>query len=441
MTNLQIIWGSLWALCFLTSLITIPFVIIEKKGRSAATLSWVFFLLLIPPIALIFWFLIGQSKLNRKLKRYQRLKEKNNLELGIYQACQNNQVEFIASSSDFFDQLKGQILQAEKYIHLCFYIWGKDELASELIGLLAKKAQQGVEVRLLIDSIGSFGLANKHFKPLIKAGGKVSRFLPLTIFGRNPRVNFRNHRKLALIDGECALMGGINIEKKYHDIIDCALLMKGDAVCNLQEVFANDWLFATKEDLFCEQYLQAPAAHGDTHCQIIASGPDINSTPLYDSLIMALAQTKKCWSICSPYFIPDETLLTLIRVARRQNIQVKLIMPRYSDHPLMDFAGQSYYEKLDELGVKIYLHPDFIHAKIQCFDQSMALLGSSNFDIRSFKLNFELSAIVQGEKVGQQISNYIDQLIGQAELWDKQDNPSKLKQFFNSIAQLFSPLL
>lgn len=431
----------LWLALELCSFLTLPSVIIKKSGRPSATIAWSTFLVIFPPAGLFFWWLIGHDHLHRKLKRYKRLKSEYKANEGVYPITDNNSFSFLATASEFNTELLNQIKHSKKYIHLCFYIWQPGELSTQIVRELVAKRDEGVEVRVLIDSLGSFGLSQKVFGELVNKGGKVSRFLPINFFGRNPRLNFRNHRKLAIFDGKRAITGGINIGERYQNWADCATLIQGSSVEDLQEVFANDWLFSTQEDLFRSFYQSDPKEFtGHDSCQVIASGPDIKHHNLYDTLIMAIQNAEKSWTICTPYLVLDDGMKTIIRVAKNKGLKVEIFIPKKSDHLLLDIVNRANLNFLTHLGVNIYQTEQFLHAKLHVFDRKTVLLGSSNFDQRSFRLNFETSCLVSSQTISREIDEFLSLLSKNATTheWKKRN---KFKKLIDALAQLFSPLL
>jgi cardiolipin synthase len=434
----------------LITLATLPFIIIEKKGRSTATLSWIFFVWIFPFAGAFVWWLIGHEHLNRKLKRYKQTKKSDFFNYGVFPNRAADELYFINSSNKFYQKLITAIGEAQTCIHMNYYIWESGEISQKIEEALLKKILQGVEVRILFDSYGSFQLSFRQLANLKAAGAKISAFMPFNVFGKNFRFNFRNHRKTCIIDSQVAFIGGINIGDSFQNWSDCAVQLNGIAVLDLQEIFANDWKFSFGENLFNDKYFQAPTiANKDTtqnnELRVIASGPDIPSLPLYDLLIEHIHQAKQSWTIMTPYFVLDPSMLTLIRIARRRAIEVRIYIPEKSDSSLLDMANRSCMDSLFELGVQVYfVAPPFIHAKIQIFDQHYVILGTSNFDIRSFKLNFETSLFIKSQNFASKIDEFIQEIADRSNPVNL-NHYGKQKMFArklrDALVQVASPLL
>jgi cardiolipin synthase A/B len=433
----------------LLTLATLPFIMIEKKGRSTATLSWIFFVWIFPFAGFCLWWLIGHEHLNRKLKRYKQTKKTDFFNYGVFPSRTVDDLYFLNSTSKFYQKLIESIEGAQTSIHLNYYIWELGEISEKIEDALLKKLLNGVEVRILIDSFGSFRMSFGQLANLKAAGAKISAFMPFNIFGKNFRFNFRNHRKTCIIDSKLALIGGINIGDVFHNWSDCAIELNGMAVLDLQEIFANDWKFSHGEDLFQDRYFHAPVSSVKSattdEIRVIASGPDIPSFPLYDLLIEHIHLAQKSWTIVTPYFVLDPSMLTLIRIARRRSIEVSIYIPQKSDSALLDLANRSSLDSLHELGVQLYfVAPPFIHAKLQIFDQQHVILGTSNFDIRSFKLNFETSLFINSQSFSHKINEFIQEIAERSSLLNlNQTGKQKLfgRKLRDALVQIASPLL
>ena len=267
--------------------------------------------------------------------------------------------------------------------------------------LLEKKAEEGVSVRLLVDSMGSLMAKRPSFKRLIEKGGQVVFFNPVIHMPFRGRANLRNHRKLLITDSQKAILGGMNIAREYmgpspdpNRWTDLSLEVEGSSVQDMEAVFTEDWIFATGEDPGRETPTWSePAA--DCQLQVIASGPDVRFDPLYDTLISLIYQaTRRIW-IATPYFIPDESLTRALELAARRGIDVRILVPRNSNHFLADLARGTYLRQLLKSGCRVDLAQKMLHAKAFLVDGNHALLGSANFDMRSLLLNYEIGALIQ----------------------------------------------
>lgn len=426
-------WGSL-ALATLS----IPSVLIGRRGRPTAALSWILALMSVPPLGLLLWWLFGRRHLERRRRRKRRAHltmaerfetlrgelddppapsqdaailpfQKIPTELGesVFLPSSGNRVELL-DSHDAFDVMERDIRAAKHHVHALFYIWKNDETGRRFCAALMEKAREGVEVRVLCDAIGSPVMATKFSRPLRKAGVQVARFLPPQWFSRSPRINFRNHRKILVTDGTVGVIGGFNIGDEYRTTWrDMGVRIEGAAVDQLQEIFGDDWYYATDEDLADADYFGRwkPLSGAGASCATIASGPDSKYSPIHDALFVAINETEKRLYIMTPYFIPTRALQASMRAAVYRGVDVRIMVPARSDVMLVRYAARSYYADLLELGVRIYEYqPAMLHAKVTVFDEDLVLVGSANFDSRSFRLNFEASTFVASRKLNREVT-------------------------------------
>lgn len=322
---------------------------------------------------------------------------------------ENNEVSLFTDGEEKFSEMKSAILQAKHHIHIEYFIIRDDELGREIVSLLAQKAAEGVLVRAIFDAAGTFRIRKKQFfSPITKAGGDVRIFFPLKIPFLNTRLHFRNHRKILVIDGQTGFIGGFNIGDEYLGKgrlgywRDTHLRIKGTAVASLQRRFIMDWnyaapnarLFVTAEEneYFPETLLEE---YGTSKVQIASSGPDSPDKAIYSGYLSLIGQAKKSVYIHTPYFIPDEPIYTALLLAAESGVDVRIVIPSKPDHPFVYWANHSYLGDLLEAGVRGYTYNDgFIHSKASIFDGRAASVGTANWDIRSFKLNFETNAFV-----------------------------------------------
>ena len=462
-------WGTFGA-----AVVSVPSVLVRRRGRPMAAISWILCLVSIPILGLFMWWLIGRSHLERRKRRKRRVHETMQKELqtirgrideppspellevrnmppemaeSVFPATSGNRVELI-DSQIAFDAMEKAVSEAKHHVHALFYIWKNDATGRRFRYLLKKKAQQGVEVRVLIDAIGSPVMATKFTRPLRKAGAKVARFLPPQWFSRTPRINFRNHRKILVVDGEVGFIGGFNMADEYrNEWRDFGVRIGGPAVDQLQEIFAEDWYYASNENLADTDYFGSWAtgkkAHGAT-CSIVASGPDTHSSPIHDAIFMTINATKERLLIMTPYFIPSRALLAAMRAAVYRGVDVKLMVPAKSDVMLVRHASRSYYPELLEAGARIFEYqPAMLHAKVIVFDDDLTLVGSANLDSRSFRLNFEASCFIGSKNLNASLAEEFERDIERSKevsLDDLDQLPWHAK-LASSTAHLLSPLL
>lgn len=332
-----------------------------------------------------------------------------NLQTSSAVLTDNNDIRIYTDGEDKFQALLHEIEQAKKYIHLQYYILRDDDLWQRIQEALKKKAKQGVEIRILIDGMGSREITHKKQRELRKAGIEVAEFFP-AIFGKlHLRVNYRNHRKIAVIDGRVGFVGGFNVgneylgkEKKFGYWRDTHLCIEGAAVTSLAVRFVLDWNYATKDNLFLEnQLFEVPNYFrgGQEPVQIISSGPDSASQYIRDNYMRLIHKARERVYIQTPYFVPDEAILEALKVAAQSGIDVRVMIPCKPDHMFVYWATYSYIGELIEAGAKCYVYNNgFLHAKVLTVDGLVTCCGTANMDIRSFKLNFEVNAVIYGEK-------------------------------------------
>lgn len=319
----------------------------------------------------------------------------------------NNQIDYFNNGKDKFDSLIEDIRNAKKHIHLEYYIWRGDDLGARLVDELAKKAAEGVEVRVLYDGIGNSLLPKYFFDQLRDAGGYTAAFLPRFIV----RLNYRNHRKLAIIDGEIGYIGGFNvgdeylgITKRYGPWRDTHLRFRGDAVDQMQMRFIKDWNFTSKKGKvdISEYYFPAREQFDGVATQIVSSGPDTKWNNVRNGFFKMMNEAESHIYLTTPYFVPDDGIFESLRVAALSGLDVRIIIPGNPDHFFVYWASMSYLGELLEAGVKVYQYErGFIHAKVLTIDGKVATVGSANMDIRSFVLNFEVNAFLYDEGITQ----------------------------------------
>jgi cardiolipin synthase len=421
-----ILWPIAAAL-YIASWLLIPHVLLAKK-RPASTLAWIWAILLFPFVGALIYIFIGSERMTRKrLRRAKKLNlTRHSGHPGVFEKIERESpgtaamlralanineippstvtdVRLLVDACDFYPALKARIAEAQHHVHIEFFIWRADDRGREFLEALVAAARRGVEVRLLLDQIGCLGVRRSFFQPLIDAGGRFSWFYSLP-FGRHSRfMNLRNHRKLQIIDGRVAFVGGMNIGREYaceDETIglwrDAQIEVIGNVVTHLQEVFATDWFFASEERISGKEYFREPAVeHGAHLCQVIAGGPDLPREPIPKSLISLLNfASKRVW-IATGYFAPDILLLNALQICAARGVEVRLLISEKTDHPYLVQVGRSYYEDLLRYGVRVFEYSKGInHAKVMLVDDDWVMVGSANSDNRSLRLNFELNLLV-----------------------------------------------
>ncbi|WNY24022.1 Major cardiolipin synthase ClsA [Methanimicrococcus hongohii] len=330
----------------------------------------------------------------------------------------NNDIEVYIEGEQKFMELENEIIGAKNHIHLEYYIIRDDELGQKVMKLLTKKAKEGVEVRLLFDAAGVRKVRPAFYKDFKDAGGQVRILFPLLVPFISTRINYRNHRKIVVIDGTVGFLGGFNIGMNYLGKgplgywRDTHLKIRGSAVAGLQTRFIKDWNFAAGEDAIKDLTSYYPSEisklAGNTAIQIVSSGPDSENAAIYSGFLSLIGRARKSIYIQTPYFVPDQTMFEALRIACLSGIDVRIEIPNKADHPFVYWATYSYLGDLIRLGAKGYIYnKGFIHSKTAVFDGEVTTIGTANWDIRSFKLNFETNAFIYDSEFGQKMDKII----------------------------------
>lgn len=369
----------------------------------------------------------------------------------------HNKVEVLINGEEKFPRVKRALLSARHHIHIEYYIYEPDHIGWEIAEILMQKAGEGVEVRLMFDDFGSRKVRRKLMREIRKAGVEAYPFFKIRILPLANRINYRNHRKIIVVDGKEAFVGGINISDKYinheQDLEklywrDTHLYMRGPAVRYLQYLFMSDWNFCAADTLQpAPDYFPKTEnlkTESDVMMQIAASGPDSDSPTILYSVLQAIMLAKKQILVTTPYFIPEQSLKDLLIIAGKSGVDVRLLVPEKGDSRLVNAAARSYYEELMAAGVRIYLyHRGFLHAKTMVVDGELSMIGTANMDIRSFDLNFEVNAVIYNEKVASEMQQlFFEDLEDATEIRPAEwRNRSKWVNLLERIARLLSPVL
>lgn len=365
----------------------------------------------------------------------------------VFSAADGNTVELLRDTNAVHESWRGLIEGAKEHLHVLFFAWHDDETGRKFLNLLLRKCAEGVAVRVLYDAMGCNKLPGHFFDDLRKRGGRASVFMPFRLFTLAPVLNFRNHRKLIIADGRRAYTGGVNVTDQYLGWHDIGVEIHGPAVNALQEVFVDDWYFATSEELTEETYFPDIAHEPDkakaSICQMIASGPDQVFNTTRELLFLAITQTRKRLWIATPYFIPDDALMMALRAAAYRGIDVRIFVPGKSDSPIVQRASRAYYAQVLDGGVSIFEFNGMLHAKAILFDDDNALIGSANLDIRSFRLNFELSLLIESKPLNAELEAWFEEIARYSARVKQEElrRHSYISQLTDAVAHLLSPLL
>jgi len=472
------------SIIFLVTSIAIAVIIILEKRSPFKTIAWILILVLIPVLGLVVYLFFGQEYRKRKIFSRKGLKELGqirsrtskqlrlihgghfNLEKNIssYEKIitlllnnshslltTGNQVKILNNGEETFREIFDAIENAAHHIHLEYYIIENDKIGNRLKNLLIKKLSQGTEVRVIIDDVGSWGLGQKYINDLIENGAQVFSFMEVRFPRLTSKVNYRNHRKILVVDGEIGFTGGINFADRYlegaKDIgpwRDTHLMITGDAVPCLQVVFAADWFFVSNENLKGKKYFPPFTDAPGIPVQITASGPDSDWENISQAFFAAITGAKKQVYLTSPYFIPPPQIMAAIRSSAMSGVDVRIIIPEKSDAAISKWCSFSFVEELLEAGVRVYFFQGgFIHSKLLLVDSEMASVGTTNLDFRSLETNFEINAFIYDETVTRKLVRFFMADLRKSreidlEDWQNRRWENKLRE---SLAHLVSPML
>lgn len=364
---------------------------------------------------------------------------------------QNNKVDLFTDGAEKFSALIRDLEQAKDHIHLLYYIVRHDQLGTKIANVLIKKAREGVEVRFLYDDMGSRSLSRKYVRRLEEANIQVGAFFPPKIPKINFKINFRNHRKLAIIDGEIGYIGGFNIgdeylgkSEKFGYWRDTHLRVRGDAVKTMQTRFILDWNQASRNHIDYNEKYFIGGEIGDVGVQIVSSGPDQEWEQIKYGYIKMILAAKEYVYIQTPYFIPDDSLMDALRIAALSGVKIKIMIPNKPDHIFVYWATLSSVGELLGEGAEIYLYQNgFLHAKTIVVDGKVSSVGTANIDVRSFRLNFEVNAFLYDVDMAQQLVDVFQEDIKVSTQMTKSlyEQRSVSIKFKESISRLISPIL
>lgn len=363
---------------------------------------------------------------------------------------QDNDVEIFTDGHDKFNRLIEDLEHAKDHIHLQYYIVRADGLGERIAEVLMRKAKEGVDVRFLFDDLGSRRLSNKYVKRLRRAGIQVEAFFPSKLM-LNLKINYRNHRKLAIIDGKIGYIGGFNVGDEYLGKSpkfgywrDTHLRVEGSAVHSMQTRFILDWNQASRDDIYYDERYYMAEPVGNAGMQIVSSGPDQDWEQIKNGYIKMIMSAKEYVYIQTPYFIPDESLKDALQIAILSGVDVRIMIPNKPDHPFVYWATLSSSGELLNAGADIYIYQNgFMHAKTIVVDGKIASVGTANIDVRSFRLNFEVNAFIYDKKITKQLEQAFHEDIKLStqmtkKLYAKRSIGIRFKE---SISRLISPVL
>ncbi len=364
-----------------------------------------------------------------------------------------NHFELLPDGEQAFARLCKEIREATHTIHIATYILSKDETGLHIVDLLEQRAQEGITVRLLLDSMGCWNQTRMVRHRIRKAGGEVAMFMPVLPIQTQTSSNLRNHRKIAIFDNYRAITGGQNIDLRFlgatpdpERFVDFSVITQGPAVTYLNRTFVADWAFAAKQPpaAFKQLLCYRPEEAGDSTIEVIASGPDVPNDPLWEQILRIIQEFKQTLTIITPYFIPDEVLFRSLIVKAHTGRHVRLILPLKSNHRLADIARHHYLHQLDQAGVEILFYkPRMLHAKLILVDGQVAMTGSANIDMRSLFVNYEIAVLHYSPGDIKQLAEWSEQIIADCISYHEAAKDTTLmpSKFTQDFVHLLAPLL
>jgi cardiolipin synthase len=481
------IWKSMPNLVTILYFLTVVFIailIILENRNPEKTISWIIVLVLLPFVGIVIYLFFGQEY--RKTKMYSRkglkdleklrnltLEQLDNLPKNYFLMndrlytkkhlmnlllsnsnailSNNNELMVLRNGEETFPEIFKTIEQAKHHIHLEYYIVEDDRIGNYLRELLIRKAREGVEVRFIYDDVGSWELKRKFLRSMTDAGVKVDCFMRVRFPNLTSRVNYRNHRKILVVDGDTAFVGGLNFADRYQYGVkgigpwrDTHLKVVGGGATALQIIFMADWYFVSKEILKGEKYFNPFEPGNGKLVQMVASGPDSDWESIGQAYFAAIASATESVYISTPYLMPTADIVTALKTSALGGIDVRIIVPGLSDAITPKWGTNSYIEELLEAGVKIYFYrAGFIHSKVIVVDGLFSSVGTANLDFRSLETNFEVNAMIYDEETaGILLSQFIDDQnnseVVVLEEWIRRPRINKIKESFSRI---LSPML
>lgn len=457
---------------FLLALVLVARVMSEKRA-PASTFAWMLVIVLVPWVGVPFYLFFG----GRKLRRLARTKSHvlpvipgatllpgNSVNRPIAQATVSagapppvggNTLEILADGQEMFAALETHIRGARHSIHITTFILSRDKTGRRLVKLLAARAREGVQVRLLLDAVGCMFLSRDFFRRLKRAGGEVAWFMPVLHFATRGSANLRNHRKIAVFDYHTAIVGGHNLAREYMGPTpwrkrwrDFSAVVTGPAAVQLHEVFVADWCYTTDQspEKIRGKFDAGDAClpRGQAELQIVASGPDVPGDPLYEGILTMIQEARHRVVIVTPYFIPDEVLMRSLIAKARAGRAVTLLVPAKPDHLITELARRHSLRELHAAGVEIRLvGPGMMHSKGLIVDDHIALFGSANFDPRSLFVNFEIGVFVHSRPEVLAMKAWADDLRHHSQAYHP-ELPLRfapLRNLAEEVSRLLAPLL
>ena len=469
------LFSVIYNILYFGVIIGMVILVILDNRNPVKTMAWVLILTFLPFVGLVFYFFFGRSTRRERIiskKSYNRLmkkpmaefvaQESYELPADQYQVAQlfqntnqalpfeGNEVEIFTDGYSKLQALIRELMQAKHHIHMEYYIFENDPVGRLVRDVLIDKARQGVEVRLIYDDVGCWHVPNRFFEEMIEAGIEVRAFLKVRFPVFTSKVNYRNHRKIVVIDGCLGFVGGMNIAVRYIRGFDWGIwrdthvMIKGKAVHGLQTTFLLDWYFVDQTLLTSSRFFPALDSVGESLVQIVTSEPTAEWKEIMQGLCLAINSAKKYFYIQTPYFLPTEPLLAALQTAALAGVDIRIMLPEHADATITHLASRSYLKDILRAGVKVFFYQKgFLHSKLMVSDDALCTVGSTNMDFRSFEHNFEVNAFMYDEPTALRMKEIF--LLDQRDCisvylknWEKRPWRQKVKE---SVVRVLSPLL
>jgi cardiolipin synthase len=481
----SLLQNDLLKVVYILTVVFMVILVIQQRGDPMKTIAWLLVVTFLPLVGLVFYFFFGKNYRKEKifsrkgladserlkhLARYQPgdkpdatywhdelIAGKTHIMKMLYNSDKalltaHNRVKILVNGKVTFEHIIAELEKAEKHIHLEYYIIDDDRIGNEIRRILIRKAQEGLEVRVIYDDIGCWSLSDQYIQSLKNAGAHVFPFMPVRFPYFTSKINYRNHRKIIVIDGKVGFVGGLNIADRYISGSeelgpwrDTHLKIEGEAVYSLQSVFLLDWYFVSKRNLHHQDQYFPPVEITERHLiQIVASGPDSDWSSIMQTFFSAIATAKSYIYISTPYFLPNESILTALRTASLSGVDVRMLLPEQGDSKLVHWSSFSYIGQLLDAGIRVYLYrKGFTHSKLMMVDDAFCSIGTANMDIRSFDQNFEVNALIYDQRFAVAMRNIFmndtkDLKHINIDDWEARSRWVVLRE---SVARLVSPVL
>ncbi|MEA5001621.1 MAG: cardiolipin synthase [Endomicrobiaceae bacterium] len=460
-------------------LLSIMIMIFKEQKRPSSIMVWSLLFIILPIAGFVLYIFIGKgpslkkqrtfhlkmqtdkklasSALDDNLNKFKNLNISKqhindivefNAKYNLAAVAIYNDVTVYTDIAKQYEDMIADISNAKKSVNILYFIYKTDSIGTRLRDVLVQKAKEGVTIRLVVDDIGSMGAGDKFFKPLTDNGAEVLRFLQGKWKYLNFNINYRNHRKMVVIDDRIAYTGGANVGDEYMNKgklpwRDTHMKVVGDGVYLINLRFFKDYSYVTHKDVIA--YVLAKPKHNVTNIlpmQLISSGPDVANEEIKQTYIKLIYNAKTRIWMQTPYYIPDESFADAVSTAVRSGVDVRIMIPEIPDKKLVYYATKSYASDMAKIGAKVYFYPAFIHSKTLIVDDDICSLGTFNIDVRSFKLHFELTNLMYGKEITSQMAGMFENDAQKSSIMDIEyiNMQSKNEKFMQAIMRLFSPI-